>query len=196
MRDPYEVLGVPPTASDDEIRTAYRELARRYHPDAHQGSPVEDMAEEKMVELNNAYDRIMDMRRSGRAASGSVSPEYSEIRRQLQAGNITAADELLNHISARSAEWFFLKGTVCYNRGWLNEAYNYYSNAVRMEPSNAEYRAAFKNMNQARQGSMAGDSSPYRTANMRGCSVCDLCNGLICADCCCECFGGDLIKCC
>lgn len=196
MRDPYEVLGVSPTASDDEIRTAYRELARKYHPDNHQGSPLEDMAEEKMVELNNAYDRIMDMRRTGGASSGSVSPEYSEIRRQIQMGNITVADGLLDRISARSAEWFFLKGTVCYNRGWLNEAYNYYSNAVRMEPTNAEYRAAFQNMNQARQGNMAGDTSPYRNIHMGGCNVCDMCNGLICADCCCECFGGDLIRCC
>ena len=55
MRDPYSVLGVDQNASDEEIKKAYRELARKYHPDNYQNNPLADLAEEKMKEINEAY---------------------------------------------------------------------------------------------------------------------------------------------
>ena len=65
--DPYKILGVSPNASDDEIKKAYRELSRKYHPDANSGNPLADLAEEKFKEVQTAYSRIMDMR-SGKSA--------------------------------------------------------------------------------------------------------------------------------
>ena len=65
MTDPYRVLGVEPTASDDEIKRAYRELARKYHPDNYQNNPLADLAEEKMKEINEAYDQITKQRAGG-----------------------------------------------------------------------------------------------------------------------------------
>ena len=62
MSDPYSVLGVKPDASDDAIKRAYRELARKYHPDNYQNNPLADLAEEKMKEINQAYDTITKMR--------------------------------------------------------------------------------------------------------------------------------------
>ena len=58
MRDPYEVLGIQRGASDEEIKKAYRELARKYHPDNYQNNPLADLAEEKMKEINAAYEQI------------------------------------------------------------------------------------------------------------------------------------------
>ena len=58
MNDPYSVLGVSPNASDEEIKKAYRELARKYHPDNYQNNPLADLAEEKMKEINAAYEQI------------------------------------------------------------------------------------------------------------------------------------------
>ena len=65
MNDPYKILNVPSTDSDEEVKKAYRELARKYHPDNYHDSPLEDLAQEKMKEINEAYDTIMKMRGSG-----------------------------------------------------------------------------------------------------------------------------------
>ena len=69
MSDPYRVLGVSPSASDDEIKKAYRDLARKYHPDNYHDNPLADLAQEKMKEINEAYDLITKQRASGHSSS-------------------------------------------------------------------------------------------------------------------------------
>lgn len=58
-KDPYKVLDIKHGASYDEIKKAYRELAKKYHPDKYQNNPLADLAEEKMREINEAYDTLM-----------------------------------------------------------------------------------------------------------------------------------------
>jgi preprotein translocase subunit Sec63 len=58
--DPFEVLGVERGATPDQIRTAYRELVARYHPDKHRGNPLEELAAAKLVEINRAYEILSD----------------------------------------------------------------------------------------------------------------------------------------
>ena len=77
MRDPYEVLGVKPSATDEEIKKAYRELARKYHPDNYQNSPVADLAQEKMKEINEAYEEVQKIRKGGGTGSFSSGGGYS-----------------------------------------------------------------------------------------------------------------------
>ena len=64
MSDPYQVLGVSPSASDEEIKRAYRELVKKYHPDNYNDNPLADLAEAKMKEINEAYDTIKQRRPS------------------------------------------------------------------------------------------------------------------------------------
>ena len=144
MTDPYQVLGITPSASDEEVKETYRKLSQQYHPDMQSGNSVmEDIANEKMADINAAYDEIMNQRRSN---TGNANP-YIEIRSMIERGNYTDADNMLERSRQDSnAEWNFLKGTVCLSRGWLNDAYSYYEKAVRIEPSNREYQAAFNQM--------------------------------------------------
>lgn len=207
MTDPYQVLGISPNATDEQVKNAYRELARKYHPDSYQNNPLADLASEKMKEINEAYDSVMKMRREGKASgyrgNESSFTQFADVRRMINQSRISEADELLTGIPpvSRDAEWYFLKGSVFHSRGWLDEAFNHFAQACRMAPNNPEYTAAYNQLMWQRQTARPGtERGPYRTPAspnaMGGCSVCDMCSGLICADCCCECAGGDLISCC
>lgn len=207
MKDPYKVLGVSPNASDDEIKKVYRDLARKYHPDNYHDNPLSDLAQEKMKEINEAYDTITRQRAAGNrgASSGGYntnyyntgsnrgSSEFAAVRNAIAAGNLNYAEQLLNASNNRNAEWHFLMGSVCYRRGWFDEARRYYQTACNMDPSNAEYR-------QALNLASSGGNAYYRNASNNqpagGMNACDCCAQLWCADTCCECMGGDLISCC
>lgn len=204
MSDPYKVLGVSPYDTDEKIKLAYKELAKKYHPDNYDSSPLSDLAEEKMKEINEAYDQIMDERRKKRAGDYSSyynssnnykSSNYNDVRNLIMSGRIIDAEQILDGVNEakRDAEWYFLKGTVLYKKGWLEEAYNNFNRACNMDPGNQEYKAAVNQINNQRNG-VYGGYNPA-TANS-GCSGCDICTSLMCADCCCECMGGDLIRCC
>ena len=155
MRDPYQVLGVPSTATDDEVKKAYRDLARKYHPDNYHDNPLADLAQERMKENNEAYEAVQSQRKAARAGgysggyqagyqSGyqSGGSRYQRIRMAISQGNLNLAEELLNAMTDHDAEWSFLKGAICYRRGWLDEARRYYQNAVNMDPDNQEYQRA------------------------------------------------------
>ncbi len=158
MRDPYQVLGVPSTATDEEVKKAYRDLARKYHPDNYHDNPLADLAQERMKEINEAYEAVQSQRKAARAGgysggyggyqagyqSGyqSGGSRYQRIRMAISQGNLNLAEELLNAMADHDAEWSFLKGAICYRRGWLDEARRYYQNAVNMDPDNQEYQRA------------------------------------------------------
>ncbi|MBR3423502.1 MAG: J domain-containing protein, partial [Clostridia bacterium] len=76
-KDPYSVLGVPRDASEEEIKKAYRALARKYHPDNYAGSAQAAGYEEVMKEINEAYDAIQKERAGGASAASGASSTYS-----------------------------------------------------------------------------------------------------------------------
>ncbi len=201
MKDPYQILGIDRNATDEEIKTAYRNLARKYHPDNYGDNPLADLAEDKMQEINEAYDSIMASRRSGNKGTGygrtnNGPTNFPEIRQLINQNRLEEAQEILNGVPVqnRNAEWYFLNGTVLYRRGWFDQAFTSFATASRMDPSNPEYRTA---VNNAQRQASRQQHNPYRTYNRGGdCDACDMCQTLICADCSCECMGGDLIRCC
>ncbi len=198
MNDPYKILGVNRNATDEEIKDAYRKLAKKYHPDSYGDNPLADLAEEKMREINEAYDAIVSMRKGRKTSDdgeSSTNTNFPEVRNLIRQGHLEQALELLDGVPPheRNAEWYFLNGTVQYRRGWFDQAYTSFATASRMDPANMEYRNAVNNA--SRQASRQ-HSNPYRTYSGNNCDGCSMCQTLICADCCCECLGGDLIRCC
>ena len=192
MKDPYEVLGISRDATEEEIKKAYRELARKYHPDNYANSPLADLASEKMKEINDAYDTVLKNLHSGEGTYSSNRGNDGtlfEIRNLINQRNFVEADMRLNSIPVeqRGAEWNYLKGCVFAARGWYFEASKYFSTACQLDPNNPEYRAAYERVNES--GQTLGNRSDTGTC-------CTACQALICADCCCEMCGGDLIGCC
>ena len=191
MNDPYSVLGVTSSASDEEIKKAYRELARKYHPDNYQNNPLADLAEEKMKAINEAYDQIQKIREGGyggAAQSGYSSayqssytsqqtPAFARIRSLITSGNLQLAERLLDEIQNHVGEWYFLRGVIAYRKGWLDEAMQNYQIACQMEPANMEYRQAM--------AAMQNSGGAYRHYGSRGMDGLDCCTTLICLDCLC-----------
>ncbi len=196
MKNPYEVLGIKEGASDEEIKKAYRELVKKYHPDKYVNNPLSDLASEKLKEINEAYDALTKGGYSSNKSSGyssSNQANFNTVRAYINANRLFEAEQMLNQISDRGAQWHYLYGAVCLRKGFYDMARDHFDKACAMEPNNAEYQNAKNNM--------MGSFNTYRNVgNMNGypngTNACDCCQGLICADCCCECMGGDLISCC
>lgn len=209
MKNPYEVLGVSPNATDEEVKKAYRDLARKYHPDKYRESDLADLASEKMKEVNAAYEEIQKMRAGGNAQSQNRSDyrysgnpnassttgdaRFAEVRRLINDNEIMQAEQILRSMSPtmQNAEWFFLMGCTVYKRGYFTDAQNMFDRACAMDPYNQEYRAARDQL----RSQTAGYGYGYHTSS-RSDDTCNCCSQLICADCCCEMMGGDLIRCC
>lgn len=201
MNNPYEYLGVGRNATEKDIMDAYRRIAGEIN-----STPMPDYERtRRMDELNNAYDTILNTLRGTSSYSNNNSynqqtdynnnSQFSDVRQQINSGRIEDAEMILDgiHPSMRNAEWHYLKGVIHQRRGWLNEAYRHYQTACSMDPQNNEYAAAFNAMNNNANG---GYRTTRRQSNSNDCDGCDICSGLLCADCCCECCGGDLIPCC
>ena len=198
--NPYEVLGVSENASDEEIKKAYRELVKKYHPDKYVNNPLADLAAEKIKEINMAYDMITKQRSgsSGTSSGSSYDNGDSNFSYIVSLINSNRLDEAINELekmpaSSRGAYWYYLMGEIAKRKGWYNNARQYYQTAVNMDPSNGAYRQAYNAMNnQSTVYTYQSTGRGYRRAD----STCDCCTSLLCADCCCECMGGDLIACC
>ncbi len=193
MTDPYVVLGASPGDSDEEIKKKYRELVKKYHPDNYNNNPLADLAQEKMKEINEAYDAIQKMREGGsRGNSGSYSggytntsrgsAEFAGVRSAINSGDLAYAERILQNSSNRNAEWNFLMGSLYFRKGWLDEARQYYQKAVNMEPGNPEYRQALAYTQTSGTG--------YRPAGYgqsHGVDPCECCTAMLCANALCRC---------
>lgn len=252
MRDPYEVLEIRKGSSKDEVRAAYKKLAKQYHPDQYDNNPLRDLAEDKMAEINEAYDYLMkhlsdnqnssynqnsgynqqsssyNQQKSGygqqnsnynqnagykqgnytgnsngynnnyqnnrnQGFNGSYSGvNYQAIRTDINSNNLNAAQQKLNNMPTRDAEWNYLMGLIFLRKGWYDNAKTYITTAYNMNPNNLEYRNTFNQLTMQNNNYR----NNYYNRNSRDADMCDCCTQLWCADTICECMGGDLISCC
>lgn len=209
MNDPYKVLGISRNATDEEVKKAYRDLARKYHPDNYVDNPLSDLVQEKMKEINEAYDTIQKERAAEKntyntynqgttgesysTGNSNYSGELVHARQLINEGRYSDSDIVLCSIptQGRNAEWNFLMGIVKTRRGYYYDAMRFFETACYLDPGNAEYRYALNDIRN-QSGNFTRSNNTYKTTNNGDdCSACDICQGLICANCCCECMGGN-----
>lgn len=204
-KDPYEVLGLKPGASQDEIKRAYRELVKKYHPDRYHNNPLADLAEEKMIEINQAYDELTKNQpgQGGSSysygygaggSSGGYQQSYQQnsqqgsyfynVRVALQRGDYVTAGNILRNTSNHNAEWFFLSGVLSYQLGRFDDALQNVKQAMDMDPGNMEYQQAYQKMTM--QGQVYSNMSGMRGYNSSN-DCCDFCTTMMCCSLCSPC---------
>ncbi|MCC8168100.1 MAG: DnaJ domain-containing protein [Clostridiales bacterium] len=170
MTDPYQVLGVSRSASDEEIKKAYRTLSRKYHPDANINNPNKAQAEEMFKQVQQAYDQIIKERQqgyssgysdntdgnaySGRSTAGyggygsresshaSDSPQMQAAANYINNGHFDEALHVLMDMPSteRNARWNYFCARAYAGKGDKLNAIEYISRAVSLEPSNRRYQ--------------------------------------------------------
>ena len=212
IANPYQVLGVNQNASNDEIKKAYRELSRKYHPDSYINNPLASLAEEKFKEVQEAYDQIMRERENGYGGVGSSSytsnnagsssydaPELNTAASYINSGRYREALDILSRVPFKSARWYYYSAAANAGIGNNLVAVDHARQAVNMEPGNQEYRAF---LNQIEWHGQRYQNNRYNPTGYGGGGGLgrygsgNLCCDLWCADSLCECMGGDLISCC
>jgi len=146
--DPYKVLGVSRDASDEEIKRAYRRLAKKYHPDL---NPGDAEAARKMQEVNAAYEQIKEPEKASQTGYGgygydpfggqrqSATSYTSAAAQYIRFGRYREALNALENEPQRGARWYYLSALAHNGLGDQIIALEHIRKAVSMEPDNMEY---------------------------------------------------------
>ena len=148
MSNPYTVLGVSPNATDDEIKEADRQLAKKYHPDI---NPDKALAEAKMKEINYAYDTIKKMRENKNTYHSEYTTNYNSntynnninfetVERYIVAREYMLARMALYQLPKTSSKWYYYSAIISFNLGDIQTASYHIDVACSMEPNNQTYQ--------------------------------------------------------
>lgn len=141
--NPFDVLGLKGTADADAIRTAYRTLVKKCHPDHFLDADEQKAAQEKMIALNLAYEEALRLAVPARSAYRPQLTQAEALalaRKALDKANPQSALCQLGRTQEREGPWFFMQGQALMELEQFESAHHAYRAAVRFEPDNLEYR--------------------------------------------------------
>lgn len=203
----FEILGLPSTATRDEVKDKYNELRKQYLEDRFKPGDEGERAAEKLQELDVAYRDAMDAidereQRANRAANADnatsdngATDDYESIRQQIKDNKLDEAQNALDQIIDRTAEWHYLQSILFYKRNWFLESKKQLEMACQMEPDNKRYKQSLDKLtkilasntispDQMRTSSSSTEDSRYYnngTCTGSACADCLLCN--MCCNC-------------
>ena len=140
----YEILNVAPTATQEEIRAAYRNLARRWHPDRFMDGPERDWANDRMAMINAAYQMCLEGLKETRGACSNDDEGLRQAQQLIDDGLYSSARKKLMGLNTRCAEWNYLFGWTLMQSNNLDKALIYLSVAVHQNPNSAKYARALQ----------------------------------------------------
>ena len=218
--DPYQVLGVSRDATEQEIKSAYRKLSKKYHPDANTNNPNKDLYTEKFKQVQNAYDRIMDEKKGRTSTQNSYYgnqgysrgyQEYQGYNQSYNQGYSQAQSELyrvyeaiqrqdwytakaeLDRCTQRTDQWFYFSAIINYYLGNNVTAMEHIRQAINMNPLNYEYQVFYRQM-QARSNNYHSQQRRYGSPSI---DISDYCCKIIMLNMICNmCCGGRMMLCC
>jgi hypothetical protein len=210
-KNPFVVLGVSENCTQNELFDAYRELRSKYSDlrfcEGQEGADACSRLEEVEVAYREANDILRD-----RYNVKYTGNNLSDVENSIKNGNMEEAQSILDNCQERSGDWHYLQSVIFYKKNWTSDALKQLDFACNLDPTNEKFAEARRNMiSKMNENTAKQNTSHYRNANTdsqrsysretgnpnrRGVNTCDCCSSLICADCCCECMGGDLISCC
>lgn len=200
--DPYQILGISPSASDDEVKHAYRTLSKKYHPDANINSAHQAEYTEKFKQVQNAYKTIMDSRKrgftnqnygAGQSQSqsnynytGNEQAAFNDAAAYINAGRFQDALNILEQIRTRNSVWFYYSALAMNGVGNNATALEYAQTAAQMEPGNIQYLFLVQQL-QAGSGQYRSTQQSYGSpfAGTANCCYSILMMNL-CLSCCCR----------
>lgn len=210
--NPFVILGVDKNATQSEILEAYKQKRAYYQAHVFDEGESGAQAASMLNQLDDAYQQAMEMAVESATVTGEGESAYEQVKQAIRSKDIETAQKLLDDMSYRGAEWHYYQSVVFYEKNWLNDTKKQLEIALQMDPQNEKYQHALDNLKKKIDGSRpydkegsqgvynADSAQTDRTYTQRDGAVadgiCSACQALWCADCCCECMGGDLIRCC
>lgn len=210
--NPFVILGVDKNATQSEILEAYKQKRAYYQAHVFDEGESGAQAASMLNQLDDAYQQAMEMAVESATVTGEGESAYEQVKQAIRSKDIETAQKLLDDMSYRGAEWHYYQSVVFYEKNWLNDTKKQLEIALQMDPQNEKYQRALDNLKKKIDGSRpydkegaqgvynADSTQTNRTYTQRDGAVadgiCSACQALWCADCCCECMGGDLIRCC
>ncbi len=148
MQEYYKILNLTESATDEEIDAQYKNLKEKYSRERFYEGEVGNEAARNLTKLETAYHEIIESRKAKSSSNGTNSYDFSEVETFIKNGNIAAAQEILDNITDRNAEWHYLQSVIFYKKNWLNESKKQLEIALTMEPHNVKYSEDFARLKQ------------------------------------------------
>lgn len=211
--NPFVILGIPNDASQSEIQEAYEQKRAYYKEHVFDEGEAGAEAARMLEQIEQAYKQAMERSHENATVDGEGESTFEGVKQAIRDKNPEQAQRELDKLSYRGAEWHYYQSIIFYEKNWLNDSKKQLEIALQMDAGNPKYQRALDNLKKKIDGSRPydkeGSQNMYQNngttttdrsysqnvgSTTDGC--CAACEALWCADCCCECMGGDLIRCC